>query len=75
MKACMPTAYHDAKKASLLTTTETMKGAMGLSEASISHRFRGRTPWSIDEMYQLLDICRAQPEELHIYFPRGGKSA
>ena len=49
--------------------------AMGLSEASISHRFRGRTPLSIDEMYQLLDICRAQPEELHIYFPRGGKSA
>ena len=26
MKACMPSAYHDAKKASLLTTTETMKG-------------------------------------------------
>ena len=49
--------------------------AMGLSEASISHRFRGRTPWSIDEMYHLLDICRAQPEELHIDFPRGGKSA
>lgn len=43
--------------------------AIGLSEASISHRFRGRTPWSIDEMYQILSICRAQPEELHIYFP------
>ena len=30
--------------------------AIGLSEASISHRFRGRTPWSIDEMYQILGI-------------------
>ena len=53
---------------------------IGLSEASIIHRFRGRTPWSIDEMYQILGICRAQPEELHIYFPdpatqRGRRSA
>ena len=24
---------------------------------------------------EALDICRAQPEELHIYVPRGGKSA
>lgn len=42
---------------------------LGMSPASVSHRFCGRVPWSIEEMYQLLDICRAQPEELHIYFP------
>ena len=42
---------------------------LGISEASVSHRFRGRVPWTIDEMYQLLDICRAQPEEMHLYFP------
>jgi len=46
---------------------------MDLSPASISHRFTGKKPWSIEEMYFLLDLCRAQPEELHIYFPpRGG---
>ena len=46
-----------------------------LSQASISHRFSGRVPWTVDEMYQLLDICQATPEELHVYFPRGGISA
>lgn len=40
-----------------------------LSQAAISHRFCGKTPWTIDEMYEILDICHAQPEELHIYFP------
>ena len=33
MKACMPSAYHDAKKASLLTTTETMKGEAVIYQA------------------------------------------
>lgn len=47
-----------------------------LSQGSISHRFTGRIPWTIDEMYDLLSICRAQPEELHIYFPpKGGMAA
>ena len=45
-----------------------------LTQASISHRFTGKQPWSIDEMYFLLDLCQAPPEELHIYFPRGGIS-
>lgn len=44
--------------------------SMGLNQGSISHRFCGRTQWSIEEMYKLLDICRADPSELHIYFPR-----
>lgn len=44
----------------------------GLSQASISHRFCGVVPWTIDEMYELLSICQAKPEELHIYFPKGG---
>ena len=48
--------------------------AMGLSEQAISHRFTGRTPWHLDEMYRALDICRAQPEELHLYFPRDGRA-
>lgn len=44
----------------------------GLSQASISARFTGRVAWTIDEMYDLLSICHAMPEELHIYFPPKG---
>lgn len=49
--------------------------ALKLSHTAISHRFCRRTPWSLDEMYKVLDICQAPPEELHIYFPRGGVPA
>ena len=44
----------------------------GSPQASVSHRFCGKVPWNIEEMYELLDICKAPPEELHLYFPRGG---
>ena len=48
--------------------------ALHLSPQAISHRFTGKTAWSLDEMYRILDICRAQPEELHLYFPRDGRA-
>ena len=42
---------------------------LGLCETAVSHRMTGRTQWGIDEMYTVLKICQAKPEELHIYFP------
>lgn len=42
---------------------------LGLSATSVSNRFTGTTPWSIDEMYKIMDICQAPAEQLHIYFP------
>lgn len=46
-----------------------LKGPLGLSRSAISRRFNGTTPWSIDEIYALLEICRATPEEFPLYFP------
>lgn len=46
--------------------------ALGLCGTAVSHRMTGRTAWNIDEMYKVLEICRAKPEELHIYFPPKG---
>lgn len=48
---------------------------MGLKQPAISKRLTGRTPWTVDEMYEVLEICKAKPDELHIYFPKGGMSA
>lgn len=47
---------------------------IGLGAPAISHRMTGRTPWSSDEMYRVLEICRDTPDQLHIYFPKGGIS-
>lgn len=46
--------------------------ALGLCSTAISHRMTGRTAWNIDEMYKTLELCRAQPEELHLFFPPKG---
>ena len=43
-----------------------------LTQASISKRFTGKVAWNVTEMYDLLDLCKAAPEEMHIYFPRMG---
>ncbi len=48
---------------------------LGVAQPAVSKRFNGRTPWTDDEMYRILDLCRAQPEELHLYFPRDGRCA
>lgn len=45
---------------------------LGLCPTAVSHRFTGRTPWTIEEMYKVLDLIGADPEELHVYFPRDG---
>lgn len=47
----------------------------GISQTSVSQRFTGNVAWSIDEMYDLLRICHARPDEMHIYFPDPGPAA
>ncbi len=48
---------------------------LGICHQAVSHRFRDRTPWTLDEMYRVLELCRAAPEELHIYFPPASQAA
>lgn len=43
--------------------------ALHLSPTAISLRMNGQILWDIKEMYATLELCRAKPEELHIYFP------
>ena len=47
----------------------------GISQTSVSQRFTGNVAWNISEMYDLLRICHARPEEMHIYFPNPGPAA
>ena len=43
--------------------------ALGMSPASISRRFTGTIPWTVDEVYKVLELCQAAPEEFPLYFP------
>ena len=42
---------------------------------SISRKMTGRTPWTLPEMYAVLDLINVPCERLHEYFPRGGLTA
>ena len=42
---------------------------LNLSEASVSHRMVGRTPWRAHEMYAVLRAIGAEADELAVYFP------
>ena len=53
----------------LRITQDELGYELGLCNTAVSHRMTGRTAWNIEEMYIVLDVCQAQPEELHIYFP------
>lgn len=46
---------------------------LGMSPAAVSRRFNGTVLWSVDEIYEILEICRATPEEFPIYFPPQAK--
>lgn len=51
-----------------------LKAVFGYDQPAISRRFNNHTAWTLPEMYQLMDICRAPYEELHLYFPPAGKA-
>lgn len=43
--------------------------ALGMSRSAISRRFTGAIPWTVEEVYKTLELCRAGPEEFATYFP------
>lgn len=48
---------------------------LNLNGTSISHRMCGRAPWTLDEAYRVLEVCRVDPAEIFRYFPPIGKGA
>lgn len=45
---------------------------LGLSVSSVSNRYRGKTPWTLDEMYTLMDAVNADYAQMSELFPKGG---
>lgn len=51
-----------------------LAGKLGVSDSTISAKLCGRTPWTVDEMYYIMDLFHIPYAELHIYFPKNGIS-
>ena len=45
---------------------------MGMTPQSVSHRMTGKTPWRMDEMYNILSMLGAPDNKLSEYFTRNG---
>ena len=49
--------------------------AIGLCPASLSARITAKKPFTLDEMYQIMDKLKLPYSELHTYFPKNGKES
>ena len=45
---------------------------LGTTPQNISHRMTGKTPWRVDEMYNILSMLGEPDGKLSEYFPRDG---
>ena len=45
---------------------------LNISKTSVSRRYRCIEPWSLDEMYVLMDAVNAPYAEMHTIFPKRG---
>ena len=45
---------------------------MGMTPQSVSQRMTGKTPWRMDEMYNILSMLGEPDSKLSEYFPRNG---
>ena len=50
-------------------TGEYLARKLGASASYISHKFTGKIPWTVWEMYTLMDFLGIAPSEIADYFP------
>lgn len=65
---------HKALRARRITQLQ-ISDELGICPMAVSHRFTGRTPWRLNEMYAVIDLIREPYDKLHEYFPKDGKAA
>lgn len=47
---------------------------IGMSADALSRRLNAKFPFSLDEIYRLLDLLHLPASEMNVYFPKDGKS-
>lgn len=45
---------------------------IGISRATVSTKMSGHSPWTLSEMYAVMDLIGEPYTLLHEYFPKGG---
>ena len=55
-------------------TQADLSRALLLGKTMISHKLTAKRPWTLEEMYVLLDRYQIPYDQMHIYFPKDGKS-
>lgn len=55
--------------------SQTLAEELGIDTSTMSRKLMGRTPWTSDQMWRIMDIFHLPPREFHLVFPKGGASA
>ena len=45
---------------------------LGKCSTEISHRMTAKKPWTLEDMYKILELINVDPSQMHRYFPRKG---
>ena len=53
-------------------TQQMLGDELGLTQTSISHRLTAKTPWSSDEMWQIMNLFHIPAKRFHEVFPPSG---
>jgi hypothetical protein len=51
---------------------EYLADKLGVCLMSISRSFTGKRPWTLTEMYAIIELINEPYEKLHEYFPKNG---
>ena len=55
-------------------TQDDLARVLLLGRASVSNRMRGAADWKLGEMYALMDRYHVQYDQLHMVFPKDGRT-
>ena len=55
-------------------TQEMLAEELRVGTDTISRKINAHFPWTVDQMYTILDLIGEKPESMHKYFPRNGQN-
>ena len=55
-------------------TQEILAEELKVGTDTISRKINAHFPWTLDQMYAILDLIGEKPDSMHRYFPRNGQN-
>ena len=64
----------EMKQVDLIRELALLHPPISMSQPTMSRRFNAKDPWTIAEMYAILDVLGIPDDQIHAFFPRNGQN-